>query len=66
MDIYVMTIQWRNWERTVEGFYTQEKAAQRLTQIALEEYPDEDGDPDLFAEHGHNWYIDAISVEKSA
>lgn len=63
MNLYILTIQWRSYDRLVEAFHTQEDALQRLSKIAQEEYPeDEDDAAELFSEHGHSWYIDAITV----
>lgn len=59
---YLLTIQWRNWDRTVELYRSCAKAEKRVAAIAAENYPEDEGDLDRFSEHGHSWWIDEIQV----
>lgn len=60
--IHVLTIQWRSWDRTVEVFWSHDDARRRVEDVARDNYPDDDGDTDAFADHGHSWYIDEATV----
>lgn len=62
--LFVLTIQWRSWDRTIAVFRSREAVKARLDKIVREEYPDEDGDTDDFCEHGHSWWIDEVKVEE--
>jgi hypothetical protein len=62
---YILTIEWRSWERDIYAFRTQNVARTKLDEIVRSEYPDEDGDTDAFCDHGHSWWIEAVGVEEN-